>query len=113
MENRVLKSIDKYFQSLTATGYRKQKDVDSLLVLLFINKFLTQGTSNFITDKDYQTIDRALYCLYGSNCLIPFPRYVNYRNTLQAKYDNSIHRGTEDSVLRFTEDGSVRFKDIY
>lgn len=80
---------------------------------MFINKFLTGDTADFITDEDYKYIDRVLYCLYGRNCLIPFPKYVNQRNSLKAKYDDSTHRGTENHILRFTEGGNIRFKDIY
>lgn len=112
VENKVLESIDKYFNSLKVTGYRPLKDIDTLLVFSFINKFLSWDTADFITDTDYQSIDRALHCIYGS-CLVPFPEYKNCISTLKYKYNSIPFRGMELNYdIRFTENGSARVKDI-
>lgn len=113
VEGKVSSALDRYFNTLAVTGYRKQSDVDRLLVFTFINDFLNSDTADFITEADYQLIDRALYCLYGSTCLIPYPEFINYNNTLQARINRGmIPRYNEGNSVYITEDGNVRFKDI-
>lgn len=112
VESKILESIDRYYNSLKVLGYKPQKDVNTLLVLSFVNKLLSWDTANFITDKDYQSIDRALNCIYGS-CLVPFPEYRNCLSQLKYKYNNIPFRGLEGSFdARFTEDIRIRVKDI-
>lgn len=66
-------AIQRYFTTLSQFGYKKYSDVDKLLVLLFIEEILSQGFLQYITEEDYKVITNALYCLYGSNCMIEFP----------------------------------------
>lgn len=53
----------------------KQKSIDSLLVLNFLYELLYKDYRGYINEEDYHTIERALNCLYGTNCLIPYPDY--------------------------------------
>lgn len=74
---KALNSVDNYFNTLAQFGYKKQLDVDKLLILLFIEELLTEEMRFFVTEEDYRSIDNALNCLYGSSCLIPYPQYIN------------------------------------
>lgn len=114
VEDKLFDSLDRYFTTLSYTGYRKQCDVDKLLIFSFINDFLNSDTADFITESDYRLIGRALYCLYGSTCLIPYPEFVNQNsNGLQSIINRDmILRFTEDNNIMFTEDNNIRFKDI-
>lgn len=80
MVNDVYGSVHRYFNTLTNTGYVKQKDVDKLLLYTSIQELLDNDFRGLVTEEDYQYINRALYCLYGSTCLIPFPDYYNNKN---------------------------------
>ena len=77
--------IKKYFTSLSQFGYKSYHDVDEVLVLLFIEEILTHDFLDFITEEDYKDIVKALYCLFGSSCLIHFPKYINSDTLI--KYD--------------------------
>lgn len=110
--NDVFNSIGTYFNALTQFGYKKQEDVNKLLVYNFIEEMLTGEMRFFVTEADYRLIEQALSCLYGSSCLIPYPQYANDDYLF-----GHIERGglispriTEDSNIRFTEDDRVRFK---
>ena len=50
--------------------------MESLLVLLFYYRLLFHDYRGYVSRDDYQTIERALNCLYGENCLIPYPDYL-------------------------------------
>ena len=110
--NDVLRSMGYYFNALTQFGYKKQGDVDRLIIYNFIEEMLTGEMREFIKESDYRTIERALYCLYGSSCLIPYPQYVNDDNLFGHRDPGGLitPRLTEDIVIRFTEDDIVRFK---
>lgn len=110
--NNVFKSVNTYFNTLAQLGYKKQSDVDKLLIYNFIEEMLTGEMRYFITEGDYRLIEQALSCLYGSSCLIPYPQYSN-DDTLFGHWESGgliSPRITEDSNLRFTEDDRVRFK---
>nr|DAR32406.1 MAG TPA: hypothetical protein [Bacteriophage sp.] len=79
-------SIVTYFNTLAALGYKSYKSVDRLLVLYFIEELLDGTYKDFITEEDYKSITNALYCLFGVDCLLPFPEYIS--NTLS--YNNFI-----------------------
>lgn len=81
MVNDVYNSIVKYFNNLANTGYRKQSDVNRLFLYSEIQELLNNDFRGLISEEDYKDISKALYCLYGSTCLIPYPNYFNTKNS--------------------------------
>ena len=67
-------SIIRYFTALAQLGYKSYYDTNKLLALIFIQECLKEHQS-FITEQDYTDISKAMECLYGSNCLIPYQYY--------------------------------------
>ena len=110
--NDVFNSVGTYFNALTQFGYKKQGDVDKLLVYSFIEEMLTGEMRFFVTEAHYRLIEQALSCLYGSSCLIPYPQYANDDYLFGHIEGGGLisPRITEDSNIRFTEDDRVRFK---
>lgn len=105
--NDVLNSINKYFHSLSNLGYKKDKDVNNLIAYLFIEELLCGPMSQFITDADYNSIDKALYCLYGTSCMIPYPDYKRtHIDSIRPVPDE--YRILESGILRKTETDNVR-----
>lgn len=102
-------AITRYYNALSKLGYLKQSTVNGLVVLCFIEEFMNMFPFD-ITEKDYTTILKAIECLAGSNCLIDFPTYSAYVDTV-SKYKNynlNKHRITEDSIIRIAESNSFR-----
>lgn len=69
-------SLSSYFHVLELKGYMPYKDMSKLLVLGFYRDFVFNDYRGIITRDDYLMIERALDCLYGSTCLIPYPDYL-------------------------------------
>lgn len=105
--NQVSNSLKSYFNALTQFGYKKQADVDKLLAYIFIEELLTGEMRFFITEDDYRLIEKALNCLYGSSCLIPYPKYIN-EDSLFGHTLILNPRSTEDNNLRYTEYSALR-----
>ena len=76
MDNFLYNAYSNYFHALETTGYMKQKNVESLLILDFYYQLIYQDYRGYINKEDYHTLERALNCLYGTNCLIPYPDYL-------------------------------------
>lgn len=67
--NLTHEALHRYFTRLFQSGYMKYSNVKSLIVLLYIQELI----SNFDFDIDEQAIiDKALACLQGSSCMIPY-----------------------------------------
>ena len=69
LTNLSYEALHRYFTRLSQSGYMKYSDVDSLIILLYIQEIVKE----FDLDIEEQTIiNNALSCLQGSNCMIPY-----------------------------------------
>lgn len=104
----VYNSLNRYFSLLSHTGYKSYNEVYKLIVYIFIEELLYGPLSEYIDDKDYNDINDALYCLYGS-CMIPYPNYKeSYTNVVSRIPDK--YRITEDSIIRQSNDNKLRIE---
>lgn len=76
MDNIVYNALYGYYNALDKLGYMPEADTQSLLVLSFYRDFVFSDYKGLITKEDYHLIEKALDCLYGSACLIPYPDYL-------------------------------------
>jgi hypothetical protein len=72
-------AIRRYFTTLSSFGYKSYKEVDKLLVLLFIDDLLKGSLSQYVTEEDYRVLIRLLNNLGGTTCLVP---YIQLEETL-------------------------------
>lgn len=107
LDNIAYTSISNYFQALSTFGYKGYKEVNKLLVLLFIEELLRSSLNIYISEEDYKAITNTLYCLFGSTCLIPYPEFIVNTSLVQALND-ATPRITENDILRFSEDELLR-----
>lgn len=75
MDEMVYNALSQYYKVLKKTGYYKYSDVMKLLVLIFYRDFVYNDYRGYLSCRDYRDVERALNCLYGSTCLIPYPEY--------------------------------------
>lgn len=76
MDRIILDAVTQYYKALGKLGYYPYKDVFRLLVLCFLRDFIYEDYRGVIKESDYYQIERALNCLFGSSCLIPYPDYL-------------------------------------
>jgi len=74
MDDLLYNSCLRYFTSLADFGFKNEMDVKKLLFYVYIQE-LVNTTSVVISKEDYKHIESALYNLYGTTCLIPYPDY--------------------------------------
>ena len=91
-------ALKRYFTSLENVGYVPYNKVDELLIVSHIEELLTGTMSFYITEKDYMTMTKCLYKVYG-RCLMPYPDYKRSYSQINESLPYE-YRVIEDSSLR-------------
>lgn len=102
ISREAFEALKSYFNCLANVGYKPYIEVEQLLALLFIEEILTGPMSIMVTEENYNDINNALYCLYGS-CMIPYPAYLEGLAELNMRV-NDRYRITESGLLRTSLD---------
>ena len=114
MDEMLYNSLSSYFHVLELKGYMPYKDMMKLLVLGFYRDFVFNDYRGIITRDDYLLIERALDCLYGSTCLIPYPDYLKmgklHLNEITELADRL--KTLEDTEVMKAFDGTSEDSDI-
>ena len=76
MDRIIYNALSDHYNALEKLGYMPYSDVEKLLVLCFYRDFVYHDYRGRLSKDDYYLIERALDCLYGSTCLIPYPDYL-------------------------------------
>lgn len=111
MDEITFEAVNKYFTHLSNVGYFSQSNVDKLLLLTFIQEMIDNDFRGLISEEDYDYINKALYCLYGSSCLIPYPDYYNTKRR-RTMYIGSISELTHRVEALEESGGSIPDKAI-
>jgi hypothetical protein len=110
MDEMLYNSLMSYFHALELKGYMPYKDMMKLLVLGFYRDFVFSDYRGIITRDDYLLIERALDCLYGSTCLIPYPDYLKMGKLHLGEITELSHRvrtlEDTDVLKAFDADGT-------
>lgn len=76
MDEILYNALIKYYHALELKGYMANSHAVKLLILIFFRDFVFHDYRGLITKEDYHLIEKALDCIYGSTCLIPYPDYL-------------------------------------
>ena len=76
MDNILYDSLSSYYNALEKLGYMSHSHAEKLLLLIFYRDFTLHDYRGLLSRDDYHLIERALDCLWGSTCLIPYPDYL-------------------------------------
>lgn len=76
MDDILYEALIKYYHALEVKGYMSKTHSEKLLVMAFYRDFMFNDYRALLSKRDYCLIERALDCLYGTSCLIPYPDYL-------------------------------------
>lgn len=76
MDEILYEALSKYYHALELKGYMPAAHSNKLLLLCFLWDFTYRDYRGILSKEDYCLIERALDCIYGSSCLIPYPDYL-------------------------------------
>lgn len=110
LENILLTGYDRYYTHLSQFGTVKKKNQNALLITLYLYQLLYGPMSVFITNQDYNTIDRLLHSLNGTSCLIDYYKYCQKDSMFKWNEDDDPAKILEiDRSVRVTKMGDVRY----
>lgn len=76
MDEILFEALAKYYHALELKGYMSKTHSNKLLLLSFYKDFVFKDYRAILSKEDYRLIERALDCIYGTSCLIPYPDYL-------------------------------------
>ena len=76
MDEIIYNAFGSYYNVLEKLGYISYPQSQKLLLLCFYRDFVFHDYRGLLNKEDYYLIERALDCLWGSSCLIPYPDYL-------------------------------------
>nr|DAH00556.1 MAG TPA: hypothetical protein [Crassvirales sp.] len=125
MDDILYEALTKYYHALEVKGYMSKAHSEKLLVMAFYRDFMFNDYRALLSKRDYCLIEKALDCIYGTSCLIPYPDYLkmgklhlgemtemaqrikNLEETevIKAIHDlNSVNGNTQSDVLIMAEE---------
>ena len=106
MDEIVYNSIVRYFSTLSNLGYVSYEDVNSLLFLTAIQEFIYKDFRGFINEDDYREIEKALYKVFGTSCLVLYPEYCKNDDM------NKLHLGDISVIDKRVEVNEENIEEI-
>ena len=103
LDNITYKAIDYCFKSMETLGYIVKEDLLKTVALTAITDIFSLFPE-YITDKDYTDIMKALLCLSNS-CFIDTPHFQSQESIFKDStyYKQQLYRESENSLFRITE----------
>lgn len=92
MDEILYNALTKYYHALELKGYMANSHAVKLLILIFFRDFVFRDYRGLITKEDYHLIEKALDCIYGSTCLIPYPDYLKMGKLYLGEMTEIAHR---------------------
>ena len=96
-------ALQRYFSSLATFGYKSEGDTKKLLIFMYLTDMLQGPFTQYLTEDDYDLFNIALYTLYGTTCLLPYPMYAVNASILNTKRIGFSLRFTEPEQIRTTQ----------
>lgn len=76
MDKLLYEALTKYYNALEYNIYMDKIPTMELLVLGFYRDFIFHDFRGLLSKENYHLIEKALDCLFGNSCLIPYPDYL-------------------------------------
>ncbi len=76
MDKIIFNALEAYYNALEKKGYMADIYWKKLLVLIFYRDFVFGDYRGFLSKEDYLLIEKALECIWGTVCLIPYTDYL-------------------------------------
>lgn len=71
VDNLILESLERYFNTLAKYGYVPYNKTIDLLVLLHINRLQSKDFKEVLSETDNLYLNSVVQCITERNCLVP------------------------------------------
>lgn len=76
MDDVLYEALNRYYHALENGIYMEDPHINELLVMCFYRDFVYEDYRGLLSKENYVLIEKALSCLFGTSCLIPYPDYI-------------------------------------
>ena len=111
MDKVLYDSLYRYFTTLAKIGTVSYNSVNKLLVLIFYKHFIYEDYRGNLSKEDYNTIEKALDCLFGSTCLIPYPNYLEMGKLHLGDMTEMAHRIIDNESYTQEVDNRLKYNE--
>lgn len=66
-------SLYTYFNTLKNYGYKNYNSAINVLFYILFDKYMEKDFKHLVSDKDRKKWKEYSICLYGSDCMFPYP----------------------------------------
>lgn len=101
MDKVLYKALLSYYNALEKMGQISIKQARKVLTLLFYRDLLYNDINGYLNKDDYHLIEKALDCLFGSTCLLPYEKYSMLFTRRCSKVDHSIPAISDNPAIQW------------
>ena len=98
-----LDSINRYYQVLKRTGFIGDQEIYKLFILSFLDDLFKEDFSWYITEGNYELMDKIITYLSKSSCIIPYTKIALHIEPVKNFLEDAPTRVSENNVIRLAE----------
>lgn len=104
LKTTLLYSLQRYYDTLNATGFAHINDMQSVLILSYIYDLLESDYSYFVTDSDMRVLGFALNCIKNNSCIVyKDTAFLDLQTTDEFAADGDFRIYHEDSTQLYND----------
>ena len=98
-----LDSINRYHQVLKRTGFISDQEVYKLFILSFLDDLFKESFSWYITEENYELMDKIITYLSKNSCIIPYTKAASHTEPIKNFLEDIPIRVSENNVIRLAK----------
>ena len=98
-----LDSINRYHQVLKRIGFIGDQEIYKLFTLSFLNDLFKEDFSWYITEENYELMDKIITYLSKNSCIIPYTKAASHTEPIKNFLEDISIRVSENNVIRLAE----------
>ena len=73
MNEAIFRSLTYYFKALRSMGFKSYEEVYKVIFLSCVSEIVEDDFDAALSEEDYRDINSAVYAIYGTDCMFPYP----------------------------------------
>ena len=69
----------KYLHDIETVGYVSITETKNMLFIIYVNDLIENDAIDYLTESDYNSINKALYKIYGYSNLVPYADFMSQK----------------------------------
>lgn len=110
MDEILYSALNKYFLALSNLGYVKYNNVYKILFLIAVQELIINDYNRLQNEDDCRSIQNAIYKVFGTSCIITFPKGYN-SDIIYSESSSNVTKELIDTIERMKKEVVVKTKN--